>query len=196
MKVAAGSGDQGSVGSSHSLAVENEVASGLDIDTLYGEHAAFLTRVLIRLVGDGPHVDDLLQETFLVAYRKRETFDGRSAVRTWLYGIAARLAMRHRRGVGRFLRALGLFADEPERVGRDPSDDLERARAAVLVRSVLERLPFKQREVFVLYELEELDGPAIAELLGIPVNTVWTRLHHGRKRFQELIEKRIERSGP
>lgn len=195
MKVPAGSGDQGSVGSSHSLAVE-EVAAGLDIDALYAEHAGFLTRVLIRLVGDGPHVDDLLQETFLVAYRKRDTFDGRSAVRTWLYGIAARLAMRHRRGVGRFLRALGVFADEPPRVARDPGDDLERARAAVLVRTVLERLPFKQREVFVLYELEELDGAEIAELLGIPVNTVWTRLHHGRKRFQELIEKRIERSGP
>src|SRR5262245_7627665 len=193
MKVAAVSGDQGGVGSSHSLAVGDEVPAAIDIDTLYAEHAAFLTRVLIRLVGDGPHVDDLLQETFFVAHRKRDSFDGRSAVRTWLYGIASRLAMRHRRGVGRFLRAIGGFADEPTPVSRDPKDDLERARAAALVRSLLDRLPFKQREVFVLYELEELDGAEIAALLDIPINTVWTRLHHGRKRFAELARKRIER---
>jgi len=194
MKVAAVSGDQEGVGSSHSLAVD-DVPATIDIDALYTEHAPFITRVLIRLVGDGPHVDDLLQETFLVAYRKRASFDGRSAVRTWLYGIASRLAMRHRRGVGRFLRAIGGFADEPTPVSRDPQDDLERARAAAVVRSVLDRLPFKQREVFVLYELEEIDGAEIAALLDIPINTVWTRLHHGRKRFQELARKRIERTG-
>jgi RNA polymerase sigma-70 factor (ECF subfamily) len=89
------------------------------------------------------------------------------------------------------LRALGLLADQPEPIAADPSDELERARAAAAVRAVLDRLPFKQREVFVMYELEELDGAAIAELIGIPVGTVWTRLHHARKRFEELMRKRI-----
>src|SRR5262245_36745203 len=194
MKVAAVSGDQGGVGSSHSLAVGDEVPAAIDIDTLYAEHAAFLTRVLIRLVGDGPHVDDLLQETFLVAHRKRASFDGRSAVRTWLYGIAAHLAMRHRRGAGRWRRALGVYAEQPARVSASPEGELERARAAQLLRAALERLPFKQREVVVLYELEELEGADIAELLGIPINTVWTRLHHGRKRLQELMRPQIDRS--
>ena len=175
--------------------MSDTAAAALDIDAIYAEHAAFLARVLVRLVGDGPHVDDLLQETFLVAYRKRDTFDGSAAVRTWLYGIAARLAMRHRRGVGRFLRALGVFAEQPEKVAPDPSTDLERARARALVRAVLDQLPFKQREVVVLYELEELDGAQIAELLGIPVNTVWTRLHHGRKKLEELMRARIAKEG-
>ena len=192
MKVSARSGDQGGVGSPV-LAVP-DIRSELDIDAIYAEHAPFIARVLVRLVGDGPHVDDLLQETFLVAYRKRSSFDGRSALRTWLYAIAARLAMRHRRGAGRFLRAIGLFADEPERISADPVDELERARAAQAVRAVLDLLPFKQREVVVLYELEELDGAEIAEIVGIPINTVWTRLHHGRKRFGELMRKRIERT--
>jgi RNA polymerase sigma-70 factor, ECF subfamily len=192
MKVAAGSGDQQDVGS-QSIAVE-DVGPELDLDAIYAEHAPFLTRVLIRLVGDGPHVDDLLQETFLVAYRKRASFDGRSAVRTWLYGIAAHLAMRHRRGVGRWLRALGVYAEQPARVSANPEGELERAQAAQLVRAALERIPFKQREVVVLYELEEMEGADIAELLGIPVNTVWTRLHHGRNRLQELMRKQIDRS--
>jgi RNA polymerase sigma-70 factor (ECF subfamily) len=176
-----------------SLAIAAEPA--LDIDALYAEHAGFLSRVLIRLVGDGPHVDDLVQETFLVAYRKRGSFDGRAQPRTWLYGIAANLARRHRRGAGRFFRALGLLAEEPTATVASPDHDVERARAALLVRSTLDRLPFKQREVFVLYELEEVDGARIAELLDIPINTVWTRLHHARKRFAELVRKQTSREG-
>lgn len=209
MKVAAGSGDSRSVESSQRISMPDAGDSGalavraagsmseaLDIDALYAEHAAFLARVLVRLVGDA-HADDLIQETFLVAYRKRDTFDGRSTARTWLYGIAARLAMRHRRGASRFLRALGLYADEPPPPDAvDPGRALERARAGAVVRSALDRIPWKQREVVVLYELEELDGAQIAELLGIPINTVWTRLHHGRKRFEDVLRKQLKREGP
>jgi RNA polymerase sigma-70 factor (ECF subfamily) len=191
MKVLAGTGDPGAVeASAPTLAVA--AVAPLDIDALYTAHAAFLGRVLVRLVGDGAHIDDLIQETFIIAHRKRATYDGRSAPRTWLYGIASRLALRHRRGVGRWLRALGRYADQAD-AGAAPGPDreLDRARAARVVRAALDRLPFKQREVFVLYELEELDGAEIAAMLAIPVNTVWTRLHHGRKRFQEVMRKRI-----
>jgi RNA polymerase sigma-70 factor, ECF subfamily len=166
----------------------------LDIDAVYAEHAPFIARVLARLTGDGPHVDDLLQETFLVAFRKRATFDGRSATRTWLYGIAARLASRHRRGAGRWWHALaGLAAEPSATIAIGPDRELDRARAATVVRTVLDQLPFKMREVFVLYELEELEGAEIATLLEIPINTVWTRLHHGRKRFEDAMRKRIRR---
>lgn len=195
MKVRAASGDSAHVESSPSLALP-DVGVELDIDQLYAAHAPFLTRVLMRLVGDNTHVDDLLQETFIVAYRKRHTFDGRSAARTWLYGIAARLAQRHRRGTGRLRRALGLYADEPTTVSAPgPEHELARVQASLLVRAALDDLPFKQREVFVLYELEELDGAAIADMLGIPVNTVWTRLHHGRKRFEERVRKHSRKEG-
>ncbi len=180
--------------SSHRLAVA-EVA--LDIEALYAEHAPFIGRVLIRLVGDGPQIDDLLQETFLTAFRRRDSFDGTSSHRTWLYGIAARLAMRHRRGAGRFRRALGRLAEEPvaSQPAR-PDQDLERARAAAAVREALDRLPFKQREVFILFELEEMGGEEIADMLGVPIGTVWTRLHHARKRCRELMERRFKWDAP
>jgi RNA polymerase sigma-70 factor (ECF subfamily) len=114
-------------------------------------------------------------------------------VSTWLYGIASRLAMRHRRGAGRFLRALGLYTDHPVPApAPEPDAALERVRAAAIVRAALDKLPFKQREVFVLYELEEIEGAEIAAMPGIPVNTVWTRLHHARKRFQQLVRKHTE----
>jgi len=190
MKVAARSGDPPHV----EAVLEQPSARTVDIDALYAEHAPFIGRVLTRLTGDGAHVDDLIQETFLVAFRKRATYDGRAAHRTWLYGIAARLALRHRRGVGRWLRALGGLGDEPaERIVVAPDRDLDRARARAVVQDVLAHIPFKQREVFVLYELEELDGNAIAALLDIPINTVWTRLHHARKRFAEAMHRRIRR---
>jgi RNA polymerase sigma-70 factor (ECF subfamily) len=167
----------------------------LDLDVLYAEHAGFLGRVLVRLVGDGAHVDDLLQETFVVAFRRRDRFDGTSAPRTWLYGIAARLAMRHRRGAGRWLRALAGFTAEPRTDSAPgPDADVDRAHARAAIRDALEHLPFKQREVFVLYELVELDGPQIAEMLGIPVGTVWTRLHHARRRFQDVMRRRLGRT--
>jgi RNA polymerase sigma-70 factor, ECF subfamily len=190
MKVQARSGDPPYV---EAVLAEAPVRA-VDIDALYAEHAPFIGRVLARLTGDGAHVDDLIQETFLVAFKKRDTYDGRAQHRTWLYGIAARLALRHRRGVGRWLRALGVLGDEPaERIVVAPDRDLDRARASAVVHDVLSRMPFKQREVFVLYELEELDGAQIAALLDIPVNTVWTRLHHARKRFAEAMHKRIRR---
>ena len=192
MKAAAGSGD--STGVEASAVLDAAAGSAVDIDALYAEHATFIGRVLSRLTGHGAHVDDLIQETFLIAFRKRDTFDGRSTHRTWLYGIAARLAMRHRRGVGRWLRALGVFSDEPaHHVVVSPDREIDRARASAVVQDVLADLPFKQREVITLYELEELEGNEIAVLLGIPVNTVWTRLHHARKRFEESMRKRIRR---
>jgi RNA polymerase sigma-70 factor (ECF subfamily) len=194
MKVSAASGDPSRVEAS-ALQLRATSATDVDIDALYVEHAPFLGRVLARLTGDGAHVDDLIQETFLVAFRKRTTFDGTSSHRTWLYGIAARLASRHRRGVGRWLRALAGLTEEPApHVAMSPEREIDRARARLVVQDALARLPFKQREVITLYELEELEGTEIAALLGIPVNTVWTRLHHARKRFEESMRKRIRRA--
>ena len=189
MKVSARSGDEGRVGSSGPAVA---AATRLDLDQLYAEHAAFIGRVLVRFVGDGPQVDDLLQETFIVAWRRWDSFDGRSAPRTWLYAIAANLARRHRRGASRFLRAIGLYSSEPPREVSRPDDNAERDHARRTVHAALDSLPFKQREVFVLYELEELEGTQIAELLAIPVNTVWTRLHHARARFREVIAKQTK----
>jgi RNA polymerase sigma-70 factor (ECF subfamily) len=194
MKVLAGAGDPWTVEALSPAPAPALVGSiPIEVGAIYREHAPFLSRVLIRLVGDGPHVDDLVQETFIVAWRKRGSFDGRCAPRTWLYGIAARLAMRHRRGVGRWLRALRTMAEQPAEVVT-LDRQLEAPRASAAVHQAIAALPFGQREVFVLYELEELEGAQIAELLGIPVNTVWTRLHHGRKRFQDALRRQIEGS--
>jgi RNA polymerase sigma-70 factor (ECF subfamily) len=163
-------------------------AHELNIEELYGEHAPFLARVLRRLTGPGPHVDDLLQDTFLIAHRKRASFAGRSQVRTWLYGIAMRLASRHHRSARRFSRFKEVLSREPEQSqAPGPDDALDRKQKSALVEQALAKLSFKHREVFVLYEIEELSGREISELLDVPEGTVWTRLHHARSRFLGLI---------
>ena len=96
-----------------------------------------------------------------------------------------------------FLAAAAYFlGDAVTAPARERQTSMRRAARYGTFRPALGRvhLPFKQREVVVLYELEELEGAAIAELLGIPINTVWTRLHHGRKNFEQLMRKRIERA--
>jgi RNA polymerase sigma-70 factor (ECF subfamily) len=164
----------------------------LDIKSVYVEHGPFIGRTIQRLVGDGPHVDDLLQETFIVAFRKRAVYDGRAAVRTWLYGIASNLCMRHRRGTLRFAFFRGRLASESVHIANEvPDQRLERQQDIAMVHEVLARLPFKQRELFVLYELEGLEGPAIAELLCIPLGTVWTRLREARITLTAAMRKRL-----
>jgi RNA polymerase sigma-70 factor (ECF subfamily) len=166
---------------------------GLDVEQAFRDHAGFVGRVIQRLVGHGPHVDDILQETFIVAHRKRAEYDGRAAPSTWLYGIAKRLCMRYGRGNRRFRVFQGKLAQEDHGAPTRPDEELEREQAVAAVHDVLARLSFKRREVFVLYELEQLTGAEIAELLGVPEGTVWTRLHQARKSFDQLMKKRMKR---
>ena len=179
----------------------NSIAAGkvpepFEIRAIYHDHASFLGRVIHRLTGPGEHVDDLLQETFLVAHRRRGEFEGRSQVRTWLYAIAAHLCMRHNRGVRRLFRfrerlALEMRGDASS-AGPLPDDEAQRLQAIALVHEVLQRMPFKLREVFSLFELEGLDGAQIAEVTAIPLGTVWTRLKTAREMFRELMRRRLK----
>jgi RNA polymerase sigma-70 factor (ECF subfamily) len=171
-------------------------APALDVTQAYNEHAAFIGRVIRRLLGEGPHIDDLIQETFIVAHRKAEQYDGRAAVRTWLYGIASRLCMHHRRGASRFSLFKGRLANQdPPPTPERPDQSLEQRQAVDLVNQVVAKMPFKQREVFVLYEIEELEGKDIAQMLDIPLGTVWTRLHKARQTFERLMRRRVNLGG-
>lgn len=167
-------------------------AKGLDLRLLYDAHAPFVARVLTRLTGPGPHVDELLQDTFVTAWKRASTFEGRSTERTWLYGIAANVARHHRRGAGRFSLFRGKLERETAIAAGPAAPDaqLEQAQAAKAVHEVLAAMPFKAREAFVLYEIEEMPGEEIAELLGVPVGTVWRRLHDARQKFKELMKRK------
>ena len=166
----------------------------LDIAGLFDTHGAFITRVIERLTGAGPHVDDLLQETFIVAFQKAHRFDAtRANASSWLYGIAANLCRRHGRSQMRLGRFVSRFAVHTELQGKAEKPDRAMIREEEIqtVRRAIQKLPFKQREVFVLFELEEMEGKEIGALLNLKEGTVWTRLHYARKSFEKTIQQMV-----
>jgi RNA polymerase sigma-70 factor, ECF subfamily len=166
-----------------------------DFQQFYLEHVGFVRRVVARLAGPYADVDDAIQEVFLIALRKREGFVGDAAPSTWLYGIAQRVVLAARRR-GRLRRFLGLDV-APERADeRTPHHIFEHNESSRRLYALLDRLSDKKRTVFILHEIEELPGEAIARIVGCPLSTVWTRLHHARRELQELARALDERSRP
>src|SRR5205823_13417402 len=115
---------------------------------------------------------------------------GRSAARTWLYGIALRVVAAHRRKA-RFRSFFGLEdvpADREPVAAHTPATDLDAAQARAQVYGILEKIGEKKRTVFVLFELEGMSGEEIAKIVGAPLKTVWTRLFHARAEFEKLLK--------
>lgn len=155
--------------------------------SLYVEHFPAVSRIARRLGIPSAEVDDVTQETFAKAFQKLDRFHGGN-FGFWLHRICANVCTDHhrRRNVretfGRLWGAeakLAADAVEPE-APRDPQ---------VFVNKVLAHMKPKHREVFVLFELEGRPGEEIAERVGCPQNTVWSRLFHARKEFARIGQR-------
>lgn len=156
------------------------------VEAQYSSHADDLIAVLRRLTWPGCDVHDLLQEVFVVVLRNARPLVAADSPRAWLYGVAVRVASaaRRRQRIRALFRreAAAVTAPRPS-VALDP----EARATAEVVHRVLAELSAKKREVLVLFELQGLSGPEIAIALGCPLKTVWTRLHHARKDFEEKM---------
>jgi RNA polymerase sigma-70 factor (ECF subfamily) len=156
----------------------------LDLGQLFDAHAPYLLRVVHRLTGRADLAEDLVQEVFLVAWKRRDELTDPSGIRTWLYRVAVNVVRHRRRSESRYGAVLDRFARIFHRNDRPADEGLERFERGQRVHATIDKLTDKQREVFVLFELEELDGAEIAEILDIPLNTVWSRLRLARKAFK------------
>jgi RNA polymerase sigma-70 factor (ECF subfamily) len=155
----------------------------------YREHHAFVWRILRHLGAPDLLIDDLLQDVFLVAYRRWDRYDPACPMRSWLYGIARRVSADVRRGARRRearLAALDAPDDPPA-----PDEVLAEAQAADFVDRFLAGLDDDKREVFVLAEVEHLTAPEIAAATGVKLNTVYSRLRLARALFDRAVERRI-----
>jgi RNA polymerase sigma-70 factor (ECF subfamily) len=139
----------------------------------------------------GPEAaEDVVAETFLIAYAQRHRFDpARASMLTWLYGIATNVARRHRRVERRHLAG---YARAAEALVDDGHADRAVARAdATAVRAriarALARLPSRQREVILLYAVAELEYAEIAAALDIPLGTVQSALHRARTKLRATL---------
>jgi RNA polymerase sigma factor (sigma-70 family) len=155
---------------------------------LFDRYAVAMRRYLARLGLSASDIDDLVQATFLEVVRAAPRFDRRFAVQGWLFGIATCMARRHRRSLGRLAARLSRVARSTDSAPpRNPAEFLEGDEATRRLNSAFTKLSAKKREVFVLVTLEGLSGEEAARALGIPVNTVWTRLHHARAELRAAL---------
>ena len=137
---------------------------------------------------------DACQKVFLIAHRRLAMFDGRSTVKTWLCGIALRVASDYRRSAA--VRREVLVADTPTDTSReaDQLQRLEERERLALLDEILSEMPGEQRAVFVLFELEELSGEEISALLAVPEGTVRSRLRLARRAFTKSVTERQNQS--
>jgi RNA polymerase sigma-70 factor (ECF subfamily) len=165
------------------------------IEARYGQHLATVKRWARRLAGPSADLEDLVHDIFLIALRKR--FQQRDAaagdvakIDTWLFGITQRVVWTSRRK-SRLRQWLfgrnqsGLVPPDPS----TPQHELERREQAARLYAALDRLSEIQRTTLILYEIEELSGEEVARLTGVPIGTVWVRLHRGRERLLQILSK-------
>jgi RNA polymerase sigma-70 factor (ECF subfamily) len=166
----------------------------VDFPPLYQENAAFVWRSLRRLGVREADLPDAAQEVFLVVHRRLHEYDGASPVRTWLFAIAMRCASDHRRRA--HVRRETLAAEPPpQSVPADQAEALRRGRARELLQKILDGLDDDKRAVFILFELEQLPMSEVAPMLGVPLQTAYSRLHAARKHVEDAIGRARLRDG-
>ncbi len=168
----------------------------LAMQVLFARHHLKVYRFVLRLVRNQALAEDLISEVFLDVWRQAERFEARSAVSTWLLAIArykALSALRRRPEQG--------LDDEQAAAIEDPGDDPEtstqkRDKGAIL-RRCLTALSAEHREIIDLVYYHEKSVEEVAQIVGIPENTVKTRMFYARKRLSELLKRAgVDRGWP
>jgi RNA polymerase sigma-70 factor (ECF subfamily) len=174
------------------------IATGdrLAMQVLFARHHVRVFRFVLRLVRDESVAEDLISEVFLDVWRQAGRFEGRSQVSTWLLAIARFKALSALRR-----RPDEELDDEAAEAIEDPSDDpevvLDKKDKSAAIRKCLEKLSAEHREIIDLVYYHEKSVEEVAQIVGIPENTVKTRMFYARKRLAELLKAAgIERGWP
>ncbi len=139
---------------------------------------------------DRPSAEDTLQTAYVRVVSGRARFGGRSAFRTWLFGVIRRVAQEHlrrERTRGARISDLETLASEPVAPVEDPVEGLVRERASVRLRAALRQLPDRQREVLHLVFYEDLTIAEAADVMGVSLGSARTHYDRGKKRMRTLM---------
>jgi len=165
--------------------------SAKNFDTLYKDHVDLMYRFAYRLCGEPEAAKDLVQETFLNAYRGFERFRGDAQVSTWLYTIASRACLRmRRRRKGAPERELSLEEFIPASDGEirlqipidglSPEEALQNKQLREALDTAINQLPKKYKMVLVLRDMEGLSAKEVGAIMGLNERAVKSRLHRAR----------------
>ncbi len=158
------------------------------LGALYDRYHLDVYRFIARMAR-GADVEDLVQTTFLEAHRSAPRFRGESAVKTWLFGIAANLVRTYFRGEGRRRTAASALAVMPATEAMTAADALTQEKRRRWVTAAVETLSPALKEAYVLCVLEELPGKEAAQILGIREASLWRRLSDARDAIRATIEE-------
>jgi RNA polymerase sigma-70 factor, ECF subfamily len=155
---------------------------------IFDDHFDYVWNTLRRLGVRDVDLEDLSHEVFLKVHSRLDDYDVARPMRPWLFGFAYRVAADHRRLARHRLEVLGAPVEAVDPV-RPPDERIEADEERVLVNAALAQMTFERRAVLVLHDVEELPVPAIAEELGIPVNTAYSRLRLAREELAVAVKK-------
>ncbi len=170
-------------------------------ESLAGDRSAFgqlvrayqdrLFHTLVHLTGSFEEAEDVVQETFVQAFTKLSSYQGRAGFYTWIYRIAFNLWISRRRRRRPEISTDQLHdasGQEPRDGIETPLQQLERQERIALIRVALEQLPSEHRSILILREMEGYDYETIAEMLDVALGTVRSRLHRARLQLKRQLE--------
>jgi len=154
-----------------------------DFGQIYDDECAFVWRTLRRLGVAESELPDAVHDVFDVLFRRWDQYDPERPLRSWLFGICRRVAAASRRK----LRDQVPSASPPALANATSPENAAASRELLL--ALLERLDESQRDAFVLHDLEGFSGAEIAEMLGIPRGTVYSRIRLAREQLAEQVRR-------
>jgi len=171
-------------------ALIKEIAKGnqVALRSLANRYQKRIYRFALRFVGDASHAEDVVSETFFAVWQQAAGFQNRSAVGTWLLGIARYRALSMRKRLRETAEPLDdEIASKVPDPAHGPGAALERSNLATFLRGRLQALPVEQATLIDLVYLREMPTQKAARMIGIPLNTVKSRMFLARRRLATLL---------
>jgi RNA polymerase sigma-70 factor (ECF subfamily) len=159
-------------------------------EEVYRAHSRRLYGVAVRMLGNPTDAEDMLQEIFLAAHRKMDSFRGDSALGTWLYRLAVNLCLDYLRSrTGRAIHLTDTLDDEPALPDGASQGLAARAVTKMDLERALAQLPEGCRTAFVLHDVQGLEHREVGEIMGIAEGTSKSQVHKARLRLRALLSR-------
>lgn len=167
-----------------------------DVRSIYRANARFVWLSLQRLGVQPSDLDDIAQDVFVIAHRRFDSFDHTARITTWLFGICLRVAANYRRRHRWTLELLSGWVEDNRPATLVAADEvLVRREEREIAERALDRLAVAKRATFVMFELESLSCLEIAEIMNVPIGTVYSRLNSARRELEKTMARELKRRG-
>jgi RNA polymerase sigma-70 factor, ECF subfamily len=161
----------------------------MNLEAIYDQHADFAWRALRRMGVPSDDLADAMQDVFLTVHRTLAGFRGHSSVATWLFTICRSIARDRRMRAHRRYEVQADDSPDTIDLRADPEARAEHGQRLHALESILAGMEANLRNVFVLFEIEDMTGDEISEALGIPSRTVYSRLGLAREAFRQGLSR-------